>query len=40
MQATNEELDGIDEVNVISEAKCANMLWNILNDNPFTTYAN
>jgi len=28
----------IDEVNMISESKCANMLRNILNDNSFTTY--
>jgi hypothetical protein len=37
-QATNEEIDWIDEVNMISETKCANMLRNILNDNSFTTY--
>ena len=36
--ATNEEMDWIDEVNMISESKCANMLWNVLNDNTFTTY--
>ena len=39
-QATNEELDWIDEINMISQISCANVLRNILNDNQLTTYTN
>ena len=39
-RATNETMDWIDEKNLLSPDKCANMLWDILNKNPFTSYMN
>ena len=39
-RATNEEMDGIDEINMISPDKCANMFHESLDGNPFTNYMN
>jgi hypothetical protein len=39
-RATNEEMDWIDEINMVNPDKCANMLRDILNKNPFTYYMN
>ena len=39
-RATNEEMDCLDEIHMISPDKCANMFYESLDGNPFTNYMN